>query len=143
MTTEASTSAGTVTERPAHLFESESGDLYDTRKPDWARRPLREGFSRTYREVKNGRELRASMRAGKWSFPGGYEIYGIASDGEVLCMDCISSNYKQVVRAIRDTPCHPFDEWRVIGFESAGNTDSHTECSHCGRVIVEEEEEDE
>ena len=60
------------------------GGLYDTRKPGWAYNPpLRAGFSRTHRTINNARELCATLRAGAYTFPGGYTIALYTDGGEM------------------------------------------------------------
>lgn len=116
-----------------YLFVSDDGAMYDTRKPDAFARPLREAYAKTLREIGTGLELRATIRAGQWAWPGGYEIFGIMSDGACLCMPCIKANYRLVLNSIR-SKCD--DGWHVVAFECAANTDNFTACDHCARVIV-------
>lgn len=77
--------------------------------------------------------LRAAIRQ-KFAWPGGYEIYGITSDGSTLCCDCMRQEYRQIAYA-RKFNVH--DGWNVQVIALDCETDSFTDCAHCSRVIVE------
>lgn len=76
-------------------------------------------------------KLRQAIRD-KFAWPGGYEIYGITSDGACLCCDCMRSEYRQVARAIRE---HSHDGWRVDAVDCAANLDEPETCAHCNKTI--------
>lgn len=123
-----------------YFFVSDNGSLYDTRKQDAFTQPLRGVYARTFCKIDNGLQLRASLRAGQWAWPGGYEIYGITSDGACLCMNCIRDNYRLILDSVRNKFN---DGWCVVAFDCAANTDGFTACDHCARVIVDDEENNE
>ena len=85
-------------------------------------------------------ELRKYIRA-KYTFPGGYELFGVCDDGEVLCCDCMRREYYLVAYSRR----HKInDGWRVVAVDCASNYDSYIACVHCNKTIVEDwEAEDE
>ena len=65
----------------------------------------------------------------RYAFPGAYEIFGITTDGEILCIPCIND---------RDNPVHfrpDNDGWGIVGFDAVCNTDSEIQCAHCNYVI--------
>ena len=70
----------------------------------------------------------------KFAFPGGYEIYGITSDGGILCCDCMRREYRQIAYARK---FNVNDGWQVCALALDCETDTFTACDHCGRVIVE------
>ena len=41
------------------------------------------------------KELKEAIRT-KYAWPGGYEIYGVTSDGACLCCDCMRSEYRKL-----------------------------------------------
>jgi len=89
--------------RPAHLFLSESGDLFDTRKPEWfLNPPVRKGFARTHHDIETGLELRSTLRAGDCTFPGCYPIVGITSDGEMVNLSALAKDKSALYIALRD-----------------------------------------
>jgi len=114
--------------KPSHFFISESsGDLHDTRSPDWAAKPLRIQYQRTYSEISSGRELRATLRNGEFAWPGGYPLYFVTSDGAALSFSTVRDNLRSVIDSIRS---NSRDGWRVIGcqvnWEDSELYDDHT-----------------
>lgn len=87
---------------PAHLFLSCSGELYDTRRPDWASHPLRPVYARTMRSIRAGADLRATLRAGPRAWPGGYPIVLITSDGEMVSPAALLKDRSALYQALYD-----------------------------------------
>ena len=116
---------------PAHFFVSCDGCLYDTRMPNWNTNPLRSPYSCSYTTIKNSLQLRATIRAGNYVWPGGYPLYFIANDGEALCFDCVRLEYYQCAYSVR----HKInDGWRIIGC-TTNDEDPNLYCTHCNRRI--------
>jgi len=42
------------------------------------------------------KELKQAIRS-KYAWPGGYEIFGITSDGACLCTDCMKKEFKSIL----------------------------------------------
>ena len=99
---------------PRHLFVNSSGDLFDTRRPDWAETPLRKSYRFQYGSISSGRKLRSTLRAGSYAWPGGYPLYFITSDGGALSFQTVRDNLRSVLDSIR-TKCD--DGWRVVACE--------------------------
>lgn len=99
---------------PAHLFVSESGDLFDTRRPEWHKHPpLREGYSRTHREIRTGRDLRATLRAGGAAWPGGYTVALYTNDGDMASIPGLSLDRSALRNALEDIRTKA--PWRIVG----------------------------
>lgn len=86
----------------AHLFLSSSGDLHDTRLPDWASKPIRPQHAWTHRTIKNGLQLRQTLRAGAYAWPGGYPIVLITSDGEYVSPKALMDDKSALYVALCD-----------------------------------------
>jgi hypothetical protein len=115
---------------PDHLFVSWDGLLYDTRKPHWSAHPLRL-YSRTFPSIHNSLELRTTLRAGPYAWPGGYQMYLITSDGEAMSFEAARAEYYQLAYAMR----HKLnDGWRVVGCE-INYEDNDMVCCHTGKKI--------
>ena len=117
-----------------HLMISESdGALYDTRGDNWSATPLRANYSRHHREINSVADMKATLRAGSYTFPGGYELFFITSDGAALCFDCARENFAMIADSIRNDIC---DGWKVIACDVE---EYHDEwplyCDHCSRQI--------
>lgn len=116
---------------PEHLFLSDDGALYDTRRTDWARHPLRAPYRFHFRQIDNTLQLRATLRAGPWAWPGGYPLYFITSDGESLSFESVRENYYQCAYSAR----YGIDDgWRIIGCE-INYEDAELTCAHSGKPI--------
>lgn len=117
-----------------HLFASEiDGALYDTRLTNWSKQqPLRSVFNRTYGEIKTTAELRATLRAGAYAWPGGYPRFFVTSDGAALSFDSVRQNLREVIGAIlRDDRR---GGWRVTGY-AINWEDRELYCDHSGEKI--------
>ncbi len=66
-----------------------------------------------------------------YAWPGGYPVYTVMADGELLCPHCARENYRQIVA---DTNARFGGTWRAAGagvkWEGA---DEH--CCHCGKNL--------
>lgn len=67
----------------------------------------------------------------KYAFPGGYEIFAVMDDGEILCADCVNDP---------TNPVHfseDADGWRIEGIDTSEGFDlGQTEhCAHCNKEI--------
>ena len=72
--------------------------------------------------------------AQKWAWPGGYPLYAVMGDGEVLCPDCVVENIKQVVYASSDRRRWRDTSWSVEGAD-INYEDEDCHCAHCGKKI--------
>lgn len=116
---------------PDHLFVASSGEMYDTRMPDWSKHPLRKPYSYTFGRIRNSLELRATLRAGPYTWPGGYQMFLLTSDGETLSFEAAMDNYYQLAYPMR----HKLnDGWRVVACD-INYEDTDMVCCHSGKPI--------
>lgn len=120
---------------PAHLHVFEGG-LWDHRRL-FGDREFRPRYAWHHRTIDDTAQLRATIRAGKYAWPGGYEVFFVTSDGACLCMDCATREYRQIANAVRN---RLRDGWRVEGTSSTDWCDDRTDCDHCGRTIYNPED---
>lgn len=82
---------------------------------------------RTHSRISTGAQLRATLRAGASTWPGGYPLYFVTSDGGALAFDTVRDNLSSVLDAIRTKSS---DGWRVVAcevnYEDAELYDDHT-----------------
>lgn len=117
---------------PAYFFISDcNGNLHDTRRPDWASTPLRKHYKRTHSRISTGAQLRATLRAGAFTWPGGYPLYFVTSDGGALAFDSVRDNLRSVLDSIRTKWD---DGWRVVACE-VNYEDTELYDDHTGRKI--------
>lgn len=119
-------------ELAAHLFISSSdGSLCDTRRKDWAEKPLRENYQRQHSSIASLADVKATLRAGGFAWPGGYPLFFMTRDGAALCFDCVRKEFRQIVwDFLNDTSTG----WRIAGCE-VNWEDSECNCDHCSKLI--------
>ena len=102
---------------------------------------VRKNYARHYRNIKTVSQFFASLRAGPYAWPGGYETYFICEDGGVLCHDCANQEKKQISYSI----FHGIrDGWKVESMDSTVSADEETiYCNHCNKTLYEPENEEE
>ena len=66
-----------------------------------------------------------------YAWPGGYPVYTVLSDGELLCPACAKENFKLVAHST----IHPYnrDGWQAVGAEVFW--EGEATCGHCGKPI--------
>lgn len=131
---------------PDHLFLADDGDLHDTRREGWHKQPpLRSQYSRTFSDIKTTAQFKATLRAGPYTWPGGYQLALACSDGGALCFECARNNAALIIGAIRDGNRygrHISDGWRVDACYIADYMEDVTYCDHCYKPINPKEEEE-
>ena len=124
-----------------HFMISETdGALYDTRDSNWSKNPpLREKYSWHFRNIETVAQFKATLRAGQYAFPGGYELLFIANDGGAICFDCAKKEFHLIADSIRNG--HN-DGWRIVTCDMVDLYEDGLACDHCGRIMVEFSEEE-
>lgn len=115
-----------------HFFvNSSDGALHDTREPNWHNKPLRPNYQRTHRNIRSVADFKATLRNGRFAWPGGYPVYLIYSDGAALCFDCAAKETRNIMPSIQSKAR---DDWRVVACDiNYENPDLY--CEHCGEQI--------
>lgn len=92
---------------------------------------IRPVYARTFQRIRDSLELRATIRAGGYAWPGGYPITLITRDGDALCFDCARKEYYQLAYSLR----HKLrDGWNVVGCDVVMEGD--VTCCHCNKTIA-------
>lgn len=117
---------------PDHWFMSEcDGGLYDTRKKGWEKVLVRAVYKRTFRRMENLQQVKATLRAGEWTWPGGYQMFLVADDGAAICFECVRKEFRHIVGAW----LYGYDSgWKVIACE-INYEDGDCVCAHCNQKI--------
>lgn len=95
---------------PEHFFISDcDGGLYDTRKEGWAARPaLRSNYKQTRRSIKTTADLKATLRAGEYAWPGGYQMYFVTKQGYAMSFAGVREHLATMLADIKEGgPCDP------------------------------------
>ena len=110
------------------LWQSSDGTLYRV-DPDNTLHELRPRYSWHYSAIETTAELRATLRAGPYAWPGGYVLELVTHDGATLCFECARAEYRSISASIRHKLS--ISGWRIIGCQVS----ECRECDHCGRPI--------
>ena len=126
-------STGAESKLPEHfMVSSTDGGLYDTRKPNWSNQPSRSQYAWTHRCISTLAEVKATLRAGRFAWPGGYPLFLITKDGAALCFECARKEFRQIVW---DFTNYASTGWRVCGCE-INYEDADLFCDNCSKQIV-------
>ena len=113
-----------------YMFVSGTDDgLYDTREINWAhQKPLRAVYRKHYRRIRNLEELKACLRAGKYTDLGGYPLYFVSLDGATLSYAGVIANWERVV-----WDCMTSYRFPIVGMEV--NYGEELYCDYTGKRI--------
>jgi hypothetical protein len=78
------------------------------------------------------------VRRERHVWPGGYLLVLVMDDGEVLCPDCVASEFSQISHSHR----HDIkDGWKPVGMMILEESpDGDTMCAHCNKVLMEQDD---
>jgi hypothetical protein len=65
-----------------------------------------------------------------FAWPGGYPVYTVMSDGELLCPDCARKEYRQIVQSTKN---HYRDGWQAEGTLILWEGSDY--CCHCNKEL--------
>jgi hypothetical protein len=69
-----------------------------------------------------------------FSFPGGYPVYTVLTDGELLCPDCARENFRQVVASTKEAEKDGYsDGWSASGIQVLWEGSEY--CAHCQKLL--------
>ena len=117
-------------ENSLDIFE---GSLWRAKSPEtpFKQEVIRENYCRTHREIDTVADLKATIRAGKYAWPGGYPMYFITSDGAALSFEAVEQEFSQAAYAVRNKTN---DGWQVVGCD-INEEDAGLVCAHTGEPI--------
>jgi len=116
---------------PNHLQVFE-GDLYDNREYSVI---IRKRYCFSFRHITNVSQLKATLRNGKYAWPGGYPMYFLCCNGGCLSFDTVRKEFHNIVDSMRR---NIKDGWYIVGcdinYEDNQMYDAHTnekiECAY-------------
>ncbi|CAM3560216.1 hypothetical protein PAHA111176_08185 [Parendozoicomonas haliclonae] len=108
--------------KPDHVYDDGSASFGSLERHDYAKH---------YREIQNGRQLRATLRAGQFAWPGGYPLYLVTRSGDGLHFDCVKENFYQAVWDIRNGT----DTGWKVELTTTNYECNHLTCAHCNKPI--------
>ncbi len=115
-----------------HFFISDTdGALHDTRDLNWSSNPLRSDYRRSFPHIDTLAQVKATLRAGPYAWPGGYQMYFITQDGAALSFEAVRSEFRQIVQ---DYAWNHDTGWMMAGCE-INYEDEELYCGHTGKQI--------
>ena len=102
------------------------------RTPANLSRVVRENYSKHHSTIKSVADLKATLRAGEYAWPGAYQLAFVTSDGGVLSFDSVREEFHQVVWSIRNGAS---DGWRVDSCIIVDDEGDPLYCDHSGEPI--------
>jgi hypothetical protein len=116
-----------------YFFVSDcDGALHDTRVDDWSSKPIRANYKRHHRTIETVADLKATLRAGSFAWPGGYPLFFITSDGAALSFYTARTQFRHIADSIATGSN---DGWRIVACE-INYEDSDLQCDHTGNRIA-------
>lgn len=88
---------------PDHFMVSQTEDagLYDCRQPGWMHNPpLRRRYAFHSRCIASTHDLKAALRAGSTTDLGGYPLYFVTHDGDVMSFEGVRDNLAHELYAV-------------------------------------------
>lgn len=95
-------------------------------------------------DMRKGKDIARFIARHRYSWPGGYEMAAMCSDGELLCFDCCRNEYKLIATYGGDRN----SGWCVVGMVNASEYNpvpedgednpeglSPATCAHCNREL--------
>ena len=82
---------------------------------------------------KNPKEILSDVKNAirhPYAWPGGYPVYTVLTDGEVLCPDCAREEFRSIVAS---TKHGHGDEWAAYGTDVLW--EGKYWCGHCGKEL--------
>lgn len=109
------------------------GSLYDTSDKMPSNHVLiRENYCYHRLEFETLNDVKASLRAGEFAWPGGYRLAFITSDGAILSFGAVKDEWHGVVWDwINDASTG----WRVIGLVNVDDMEDIVYCDHTNELL--------
>ena len=92
---------------------------------------IRKNYDTCHKTIKNVADMKATLRHGKYTWPGGYPLYFTTSDGAALSFESARENFYQICYSIRN---NIDDGWKVVGVD-VNYEDNNLYCDHSGEKI--------
>ena len=93
---------------------------------------VRKDVARHYREIDSINKLKACLRAGEYTFPGGYRLFFITEDGACLSFSAVLDNLQEIYYSMM----HEMnDGWSIVGLSSVEECDDEVYCDHTNELL--------
>ena len=115
-------------------FYTFEGDVYKVDRLGYCGdlKPVRRDVARHYREIDSINKLKACLRAGEYTFPGGYRLFFITEDGACLSFSAVLDNLQEIYYSMM----HEMkDGWSIVGLGCVNESDDDIYCDHTNELL--------
>ena len=117
---------------PDHMFVSScDGALHDTRDENWSSTPLRPNYRRHHTTITSVADLKATLRAGRYTSLGSYPLFFIAADGAALSFEAVRDEFRECINGRSD---YAIPGWCIVACD-INYEDPDLYCAHSGDRI--------
>jgi hypothetical protein len=93
---------------------------------------VRKDVAKHYRQIDSINKLKSCLRAGEYTFPGGYRLFFITNDGACLSFSSVLDNLQEIYYSIMNDIN---DGWKIIGLSSVAECEDEVYCAHSNELI--------
>jgi len=93
---------------------------------------VRKDVAKHYRQIDSINKLKSCLRAGEYTFPGGYRLFFITNDGACLSFSSVLDNLQSIYYSMMNDIN---DGWKIIGLESVAECDEEVYCDHSNELL--------
>jgi hypothetical protein len=93
---------------------------------------VRKDIARHYRQIDSINKLKSCLRAGEYTFPGGYRLFFITNDGACLSFSAVLDNLQEIYYSMMNDIN---DGWKIIGLSSVAECDEEVYCDHSNELL--------
>jgi hypothetical protein len=93
---------------------------------------VRKDVAKHYRQIDSINKLKSSLRAGEYTFPGGYRLFFITNDGACLSFSSVLHNLQEIYYSMMNDIN---DGWNIIGLSSVEECDEEVYCEHSNELL--------
>ena len=93
---------------------------------------IRKDVAKHYRQIDSINKLKSCLRAGEYTFPGGYRLFFITNDGACLSFSAVLDNLQSIYYSMMNDIN---DGWNIIGLSSVEECDEEVYCDHSNELL--------
>lgn len=115
-----------------HFMVDTEGALVRLDRPGYP--TVRRNYRLSHGRISTVADLKATIRDGRYAWPGGAPLYFVAADGQPLSWQAVLDNLREVYSAIEIGECDRTNGWLVVAC-LPNLEDEDLFCSHTGLKI--------
>ena len=93
---------------------------------------IRKDVAKHYRQIDSINKLKSCLRAGEYTFPGGYRLFFITNDGACLSFSAVLDNLQEIYYSMRN---NMRDGWSIVALGCVNDTDEEIYCDHTSELL--------